>query len=303
MVDVDSGDTLADAKVDGAVDEVFELQDGIVAAFARTLDLPQATASNRIGVRETSSLDAYRAFTEGLVKIESMDTDLVRGSIADFEHAIAFDPTYAMAYTGLANAQFVAYEMTRTTELPDTDALASGIERGGHCSSTSAAQAHAALSFLLMSAGAFTTPESRRSGRWRSGWQLAASIPYFTRSGADAGCGPRPGSALHPFAYASRGGDGARGARAAGHGGADLLTVLEPAARDRELAVPGRRVSLAARGARGGRWPGRGRAGRVRPRGRPSRPTRLYGPEFAGQALVGRGHALLGWASAGALEA
>jgi DNA-binding winged helix-turn-helix (wHTH) protein len=157
VLDLQSGDAVADAKVDGQLDDVFLLQDGIVRALAREMSVPGAPPAGRSGVGETSSLEAYRAHTEGWLKIESLDTDLVRASIADFERAIRLDPGYAMAYTGLANAQFVAYEMTRATSQPDVTSLTSGV---GHARRAirldpRLAEAHATLSFLLSSAMSF----------------------------------------------------------------------------------------------------------------------------------------------------
>ena len=150
VVNLSSGDAVADAKVDGRLADVFTLQDGIVSTFARALGIPGA---GRPPVRETSSLDAFRAYTEGWMKIESLDTDLVHASIADFERAIRADSGFAMAYTGLANAQFVAHEMTRVSVQPDVAALAAGIEhaRRAVALDDQLAEAHATLSFLLVS--------------------------------------------------------------------------------------------------------------------------------------------------------
>ena len=119
VVDVVKGEAVADAKVDGRLDEVFALQDGIVSIFARELGVPGVPGvGHGLGVRETSSLEAYRAYIEGWLKIESLDTNLVGAAIHDFEAAIRADSAYAMAYTGLANAEFVAYDMTRVTARP-----------------------------------------------------------------------------------------------------------------------------------------------------------------------------------------
>src|SRR5262245_8810242 len=157
LVDLASGEAIADAKVDGPVDDVFTLQDGIVSAFARELDVPGLPRSRQLGVRETSNLEAYRSYTEGWLKIESLDTELVPAAIADFEHAIARDPRYATAYSGLASAELVAYEMTRTMPDLNTRALASGIDHATHAVELDPrlAEAHATLSFLLSSGGRF----------------------------------------------------------------------------------------------------------------------------------------------------
>ena len=46
------------------------------------------------------SLEAYQAFTEGRVRLESLDAALVAGAIADFERAVTLDPRYALAHVG-----------------------------------------------------------------------------------------------------------------------------------------------------------------------------------------------------------
>src|SRR3990172_7158787 len=98
VVDVASGESLADAKADGLLSDVFELQDRIVAQFASQLGLSAtAVTERRVGIRETSSLEAYQAFTEGRVKLESMEASLVPQAVADFERALALDPRYALA--------------------------------------------------------------------------------------------------------------------------------------------------------------------------------------------------------------
>ena len=50
---------------------------------------PAGRARRSAGVyRETSSLEAYQAFTEGRVRLESLDAAVVAGAIADFERAV-----------------------------------------------------------------------------------------------------------------------------------------------------------------------------------------------------------------------
>ncbi len=120
VVDAGTGEALAEAKADGALAQVFELQDRIVAQFAETLGSAGSdSATSRRTYRETSSLEAYQAFTEGRVRLESLDASLVSGAIADFERAIALDPRYALAHVGLANARFWQYEMSRARNQPE----------------------------------------------------------------------------------------------------------------------------------------------------------------------------------------
>jgi DNA-binding winged helix-turn-helix (wHTH) protein len=145
---------IADVKVDGRLDDVFALQDGIGRAFARDLQVPLQPANRRAGARETSDLDAYRAYIEGWLRIESLDLDSIPEAIADFERAIAIDPRFASAYTGLATAEWIAYEMGRATRAPNFGALRRGIEHSRLAVQLDPdlADAHAALSFGLTSA-------------------------------------------------------------------------------------------------------------------------------------------------------
>ncbi len=155
IVDVASGACLADAKADGPLDQVFELQDRLVAQFAGALGSGQPAGGGRRHHRETASLEAYRAFTEGRVRLESLDAAHVAGAIADFERALALDPRYAAAYVGLANAHFWQYEMSRARNGPDGALLARAIDhvRRAIELERDLADAHATLAFLLVGAG------------------------------------------------------------------------------------------------------------------------------------------------------
>ena len=165
VIDMEGGEAIADAKVDGLLQDVFSLQDGIVLSFARELGLPVSSGGPRVGVRETTSLEAYRAYIEGWLKIESLDLDLNTPAMRDFERAIAIDPRYAIAYTGLANTECLAFEMSRSTRTPNVAALRKGIEHARHAIhlDRSLPEAHATLSFLLTSALQFD--EARRAAQ------------------------------------------------------------------------------------------------------------------------------------------
>jgi tetratricopeptide (TPR) repeat protein len=173
------GDATAEAKADGPLDHVFELQDRIVTQFADTLRMGGRQPRS---IGDTSSLDAYRAFTEGRVRLESLEASLVPDAIADFERAVTLDPRYAAAHVGLANARFWQYEMSRARNQPDAALLAQAIDhvRRAIELERDLAEAHATLSFLLMSAGRATEAlaEARRAvalepGYWGNQFRLA----------------------------------------------------------------------------------------------------------------------------------
>lgn len=158
VVDAASGVALADAKADGPLEQVFELQDRIVAQFEETLGTTGLGAPPRRTYRETNSLEAYQAFTEGRVRLESLDASLVQGAIADFERAVALDPRYALAHVALGNARFWQYEMSRAKNQPDGALLVRAIDhvRRAIELERNLAEAHATLAFVLVSSARFS---------------------------------------------------------------------------------------------------------------------------------------------------
>ena len=182
VVDAATGEATADAKADGALEQVFELQDRIVAQFAETLGTSRANAAPRRTHRETSSLEAYQAFTEARVRLESLDASAVAGAIEGFERAIVLDPRYAQAHVGLGNGRFWQYEMSRARNQPDAGLLAHAIDHV-RCAielQHDLAEAHASLAFLLVSARLFSEAlaAARRAvalepGYWGNHFRLA----------------------------------------------------------------------------------------------------------------------------------
>src|SRR5262245_12947892 len=118
IVDAQNGEALADAKVDGPISGIFELQDQVVSQFSNALGVV-ATAAPQTGTgRETPSLEAYRAYTEAWLHLETLDLREIPQAISEFEKAIAIDARYGLALTGLASAELAAYEATRSENRP-----------------------------------------------------------------------------------------------------------------------------------------------------------------------------------------
>ena len=154
VVDVVSGEALADAKVDGPIDAIFALQDQVVEQFARELGVVRpGSPAARSPARETANLDAYRAFCEGWLRLESLDVRELPHAIAAFERAVAADPQYTLAYTGLASAELARYETTRSDAEPAAGVLHRAVGHARHAVhlDDSLAEAHATLAFVLVS--------------------------------------------------------------------------------------------------------------------------------------------------------
>ena len=111
VVDATAGEAVADAKVDGPFERIFDLQDQIVVTLSKELGPASGRpAGKSLGARETASLPAYRSFMEGWLRLESLDVRELKPARADFERAVSLDPRYALAYTGLSSAEFALYK-------------------------------------------------------------------------------------------------------------------------------------------------------------------------------------------------
>jgi DNA-binding winged helix-turn-helix (wHTH) protein/tetratricopeptide (TPR) repeat protein len=154
-IEVRSGETLAQAKSDGLLADVFQLQDSLVTQLSAGLDLTLTpAAAARIHVRETSNLEAYRAFTEGRLKLETLDPAQVAPAMADFDRALGLDPRYALAHVGLAHAHFWIFQATRARNRIDVASLTKAVAHARRAVELDEglAEAHSALAFFLVSA-------------------------------------------------------------------------------------------------------------------------------------------------------
>jgi DNA-binding winged helix-turn-helix (wHTH) protein/tetratricopeptide (TPR) repeat protein len=154
VVDSATRQALTHARADGPVAEIFDLQDALVTQLSAGLQLsvsPDAAA--RIHARDTSSLDAYRALTEGRLKLEALDPAAVPGATADFERALQHDPRYALAHVGLAHACFWKYQASRASASPEVAELGKAVAHARRAVELESdlAEAHSSLALFLAS--------------------------------------------------------------------------------------------------------------------------------------------------------
>lgn len=164
IVDVSSGEALADAKVDGAMGDIFDLQDDVVRQLSRELSLPGGGAAAP-AARDTASLGAFQAFTEGWLALESLDVRRMEEAVGDFERAVSEDPRYARAYAGLASAVLACFESTRADNTPGRALLERAValaEKAIQLDDT-LSEAHATLALVLVSA--WRTEAAAKAGR------------------------------------------------------------------------------------------------------------------------------------------
>jgi tetratricopeptide (TPR) repeat protein len=105
LVEVLKGTLLRTLKIDGRVDEIFELQDRIVFDLSRSLNVKLGKAeADAIERDETSSVEAFEAYSRGVLNMRTAGRDALDRAIALFERAVQLDPKYASAWSALGGA-------------------------------------------------------------------------------------------------------------------------------------------------------------------------------------------------------
>jgi tetratricopeptide (TPR) repeat protein len=105
VVEVLNGALLRTVKIDGRVDEIFELQDRIVFDLSRSLNVKLGKAeADAIERDETSSVEAFEAYSRGVLNLRSAGREAIDRAIALFERAVQVDPNYASAWAALGGA-------------------------------------------------------------------------------------------------------------------------------------------------------------------------------------------------------
>ena len=105
LVEVLTGRLIRTLKVDGRVDEIFELQDRIVFDLSRSLDVRIGREDvEAIERDETRSVEAFEAYSRGVLNLRSAGREAMDRAIGLFERAVALDPSYATAWSALGGA-------------------------------------------------------------------------------------------------------------------------------------------------------------------------------------------------------
>jgi TolB-like protein/Tfp pilus assembly protein PilF len=105
LLEVLTASLLRTVKIDGRVEEIFELQDRVVFELSRSLDVKLAKEqADAIERDETRSVEAFEAYSRGVLNLRSAGRDAIDRAIALFERAVEIDPEYAAAWAALGGA-------------------------------------------------------------------------------------------------------------------------------------------------------------------------------------------------------
>ena len=166
LTDVANGTQLWGSQYNRRVADVFGLQDELSQEISDKLRL-RLTAEDRqrLTKRYTDSPDAYQLYLKGLYYWNKRSPDGAQRSVEYFNRAIDADPTYALAYAGLADTynfmSFVNLLPPREAAPKAKAAAAKALEIDG-----SLAQAHISLAYV-----SFTYD-----------WDWAAATEHFDRA-------------------------------------------------------------------------------------------------------------------------
>jgi TolB-like protein/DNA-binding winged helix-turn-helix (wHTH) protein/Tfp pilus assembly protein PilF len=151
LINVSDGRTLWAEKFDEQFTNIFSVQDSISERVISSLTIQLSGAEQaRFTKRFTTNSEAYRLYLQGRYFWNKRTEAGFRKSIELFNQAIALDPTYARAYTGLADAYglLASYNFLPPSEgYPKTKAAA---ERA-IALDDSLAEAHTSLASVLNS--------------------------------------------------------------------------------------------------------------------------------------------------------
>jgi TolB-like protein/Flp pilus assembly protein TadD len=105
LMDVVTGAQLWGDEFVRRLDDIFSLQDELSKEISEGLRLRLTREEEqRLTRRDTENQVAYQHYLKGLYYWNQRSPDALRTSIGYFNRAIAADPGYALAYTGLADA-------------------------------------------------------------------------------------------------------------------------------------------------------------------------------------------------------
>ncbi len=124
LIHTSDGKQLWAEDFDEKFTDIFTVQDAIAARVASALKLQLRSKDKK---RYTKNIEAYQLYMKGrfhLIKAVRPDTE---ASLSYFQQAIAADPNYALAYTGLADAyraRSVGGELPSADNMPKAKAAA-----------------------------------------------------------------------------------------------------------------------------------------------------------------------------------
>ena len=153
FVEVESGTVVRTVKIDGAIGDIFSLQDKIVFELSQGMKLTlNDSEMAEIEQRETESVEAYENRSRAMMNILEGSPQALDHAIQLLEKATRQDPNYAAAWAALA----LAYDFKGSfMSLRDLNEKAVDVGRRATMLNPKLADAHRWLGSALLSLGRF----------------------------------------------------------------------------------------------------------------------------------------------------
>ncbi|HEY3279055.1 MAG TPA: protein kinase [Gemmatimonadales bacterium] len=149
LTSTDDGRLLWSQRFDRKLVDVFEIQDDIARTIVNTLRATSfADLAEHVPRRYTENIQAYGLYLKGRYAWNKRSGEGVAEGIGYFEQAIAADPKYALAYTGLADS-YALHVDYRSVPVTEGFARAKRYARKALELDESLAEAHASLAWSL----------------------------------------------------------------------------------------------------------------------------------------------------------
>jgi len=150
LTSTDDGALVWSQRYDRQLADVFAIQDEIAHTIVNTL---RATSFADLTTpqhprRHTSNLNAYRLYLKGRYEFNRRTQEGVAAGIDYFQQAIAEDPSYALAYTGLADCYALQVDY-RSIRVVEGFVAAKEYARRALALDDTLAEAHASLAWSL----------------------------------------------------------------------------------------------------------------------------------------------------------
>ncbi len=112
LVDVSTGNPLWAEKFDEDFTDIFSVEDSIAERVAGALSLHlSADEISLLKKHYTENPDAHEAYLKGRFYANKFTLENFHKAIGSFERALEFDPDYALAYAGIAEANWIAADL------------------------------------------------------------------------------------------------------------------------------------------------------------------------------------------------
>ncbi len=147
LINVSDGYHLWSERYDQELEDVFVIQDKITSAIVEKLKVKLLHGEKDVlQKRYTSNLEAYRLYLKGRYHWNKRTAKDLQKAVEYFQQVIEMDPSYALAYTGLADCYSL---MTQAWVLPPKEAFpkAKTAARKALEIDEGLAEAHASLAF------------------------------------------------------------------------------------------------------------------------------------------------------------